>query len=81
MVNRDADLSAVEVGDTTYFVVPEPLADDWADYCKNHDGFYRIGEVGSHVKWDYTEWCGPARIADDGLEFLYQMLMVMDAAE
>jgi len=78
MVNRNGDLSKVTLDDTTYFVVPDPLVDDWADYIKNRPGYEPTGEDGSHVKWDYTEWSAPARIADDGVEFLWQMLLIMD---
>ena len=78
MVNRDEDLSAVTVGNSIYFVVPEPLADDWADYCKSHKGFLPTGETGSHVKWDYTEWAGPARLADEAIEYLYQLLTIAE---
>ena len=78
MVNRDQDLSAVTVGKTTYFVVPDPLADDFADYCKSHSGFAPTGEIGSHVKWDYTEWSGPSRLADEAIEHLCQMLMIAE---
>ena len=79
MVNRDQDLSRVDVGTTTFFVVPDPLADDWSGYLKSHSGFRPTGEAGSHVKWDYTEWQGPARLADDALEFLYQVLVIMES--
>lgn len=78
MVNRDADLSATTVGNTTYFVVPEPLANDWANYCKSHPGFSPTGETGSHVKWDYTEWLGSTRIADEAIEYLCQLLVMME---
>ena len=81
MVNRDRDLSSVTLGRTTYFVVPEPLAEDWANYIKRHPGYEPTGEEGSHVKWDYTEWSAPAGIADDGVEFLWQMLLIMNNGE
>ncbi len=81
MVNRERDLSKVVLGNTTYFVVPDPLADDFADFIKNRPGFEPTGENGSHVKWDYTEWAAPARIADEGIEFLWQMLLIMNGGE
>jgi hypothetical protein len=78
MVNRDEDLSATTFDGVTYFVVPEPLVDDWDKYVSTHPGYEPTGEEGSHVKWDYTEWLAPSRIADKGIEFLYQMLLIFE---